>query len=86
MCPQGATYMLAYMVQHCAQASEFCCIRVRDGDVITGACYASVMTEVGAYIEVWPPAGYYLSLASGPTLYEDLPSEELAPQAWKPVE
>eukprot|EP00969_Alexandrium_andersonii_P125641 5554292-Alexandrium_andersonii.AAC.1 len=74
------------MVEHFAQAPEFCCNRVRDGDIITGACYASVMTELGTYIEIRPPAGYYLSLASGPTLYEDLPSDEPTPEAWKPVE
>eukprot|EP00969_Alexandrium_andersonii_P226061 9983068-Alexandrium_andersonii.AAC.1 len=60
MLPQGATYVLADVVQHFAQAPEFCRNRVRDGDVITGACYVSVMTELGTYIEARPPAGYYL--------------------------
>eukprot|EP00969_Alexandrium_andersonii_P320566 14163361-Alexandrium_andersonii.AAC.1 len=74
------------MVHHFAQAPEFCCNRVRDGDVITSACYVSVLIKLGSYVDIQPPAGYYISLASGPTLNEDLPTEEPTPEPWKPVE
>eukprot|EP00969_Alexandrium_andersonii_P001782 78556-Alexandrium_andersonii.AAC.1 len=64
------------MTRRFAQVPEFCVNRVRGEDLITGACHVSVMNVVGSYAEIRPPAGYYLSLASGPAILEDLPSEE----------
>eukprot|EP00969_Alexandrium_andersonii_P346307 15309179-Alexandrium_andersonii.AAC.1 len=64
------------MTQHFAQAPEFCLNLVRDADLITGASYVGVMNSAGTYQEIRLPAGYYLLLASGPEILEDLPSEE----------
>eukprot|EP00969_Alexandrium_andersonii_P019736 861249-Alexandrium_andersonii.AAC.1 len=74
------------MVNHFAQVPEFCRNRVRDGDVIASACHVSVLAELGSYVDIRPPAGYYISLASGPALVEDLPTQEPTPEPWKPVE
>eukprot|EP00969_Alexandrium_andersonii_P304534 13461623-Alexandrium_andersonii.AAC.1 len=63
------------MIQHFAQASEFCLNLFRDEDLITGASYVSVTTAAGTYNEIRTPAGYYLALASGPEIIEELPSE-----------
>eukprot|EP00969_Alexandrium_andersonii_P072939 3218234-Alexandrium_andersonii.AAC.1 len=74
------------MVARFAQAPEFCCNRVRNADLITSACYVSMPADVGGYVELRPPAGYYVSLASGPPLVEEFPSDEPSPEPWKPVE
>eukprot|EP00969_Alexandrium_andersonii_P286382 12659772-Alexandrium_andersonii.AAC.1 len=74
------------MVPHFAQAPEFCCNRVCDGDVTASACHVGVLTDLGSDVDLRPPAGYYISLASGPTLVQDLPTREPAPEPWKPVE
>eukprot|EP00969_Alexandrium_andersonii_P218869 9666583-Alexandrium_andersonii.AAC.1 len=74
------------MVAHFAQAPEFCCDRVRDGDTIASACYVSVPTDIGGPVDLRPPAGYYISLASGPPLMEEFPTREPSPDPWKPVE
>eukprot|EP00969_Alexandrium_andersonii_P247688 10944956-Alexandrium_andersonii.AAC.1 len=68
--PPGSD-VLADAVAHFAQAPEFCCCnRVRDGDAITGACYASVPADLGPDVDLRPPVGYYVSLAVGPPLTE----------------
>eukprot|EP00969_Alexandrium_andersonii_P009001 394050-Alexandrium_andersonii.AAC.1 len=64
------------MVAHFAQAPKFCCNRARDGDTTTSACYASVPADIGGDVELRPPAGCYLSLASGPPLMEEFPTLE----------
>eukprot|EP00969_Alexandrium_andersonii_P358198 15450494-Alexandrium_andersonii.AAC.1 len=57
--PAGATYVPADTVAHFAQAPEFICNLVRDGDVVTGACYVSVTADVGSDVDLRPPAGRY---------------------------
>eukprot|EP00969_Alexandrium_andersonii_P115114 5090382-Alexandrium_andersonii.AAC.1 len=74
------------MVAHFAQAPEFCRNRVRDGDVITAACYVSVPADVGSDVDLRPPAGYYVPLASGPPLMEEFPTPEPPAEQWKPRE
>eukprot|EP00969_Alexandrium_andersonii_P261280 11550665-Alexandrium_andersonii.AAC.1 len=74
------------MIQHFAQAPEFCLNLARDEDLATGASYVSATNATGTYQEIRPPAGYYLALAAGPEILEDLPSEEPPTEKWEPTE
>eukprot|EP00969_Alexandrium_andersonii_P267140 11805535-Alexandrium_andersonii.AAC.1 len=74
------------MVRHFAQANEFNLNLVRDEDIIVAGSHVSVENHLGGYNEIRPPAGYYLSLASGPEIVEEPPSAAPLPVKWKPQE
>eukprot|EP00969_Alexandrium_andersonii_P065669 2894597-Alexandrium_andersonii.AAC.1 len=83
--PEGTACVLVDMVARFAQAPEFTCNLVCDGDVTAGACYASAYAEVGADIDLRPPAGRYVALASGPPLAEEFPTLEPPAEPRRPI-